>query len=117
MKRGQTFLALVLQVLNASVMAWAIALVTAPVLMWTLGVGFLQALGRTCLIVAVFLFGAGAASIGGGVVWVRPLGAAHLSWKPTSRDDVPELDAPFTLLGVALFVVPQLLVGGVYFYS
>lgn len=100
------------QVVSVSIVAWLGALVLGLVLVWTLGVGFGPALGRACFIVAIFVFGAGAASIGGGVTGVRPLGPADTAWRPVSRAGVPDLSGPLTLLGSALLVVPQLLLAG-----
>lgn len=109
--------AVVKQIAQASLVSWAAALVVALLLRWTLGVSLTGALARAAFVVGVLLFGAGAASIGGGVVATRPLGPMHHWWKPVRRDDVPRLPDPLTPLGVALFVGPQLISVGVLLYE
>lgn len=104
------------QIVRASALAWLIVLVLAPILSWTLGVGFVGAAARACFFVAVIALGAGAASIAGGVTGARPLGPADLGFKPIPRAGVPNLSGPLTLLGTAIFVCPQLiLIGGLLY--
>ena len=105
------------QIVRASILAWLIVVLLAPILSWTLGVGFVAAAGRACFFVAVIALGAGAASIAGGVTGARPLGPADLGWKPIPRAGVPNLSGPLTLLGTAIFVCPQLIVIGGLLYD
>ena len=108
--------AILRQVAVASFVAWVIALAIAPLLMWAQGQSFAGALSRSCFIVAVFVFGAGAAGVSGGVA-PEP----RFSWmqgrRIESRDKGPKTEGPLTLLGLALFIAPQLVAAGVALYS